>query len=134
MSILHFEDLLVVALQQDEPQRVLLVFARAGLPDEATGEQRRQFLQGNGGTLTPVLCVDRGARELESFDSLVAESRQIGEDWDVAFVSSLSGYDGVMPTPEQAEQPLRVMVRAIQVGNTNNMLAFDRQGKILSFL
>lgn len=134
MSIRHFEDLLVVALQQDQPQRLLLVFARAGLPEEATSEQRKQFLQGSGGTLTPILCVDRDAREVESFESLVIESQQTGEGWDIAFASTLSGHEGVMPTPEQADQPLRMMVKAIQLGNISNMLAFDRQGKILRFL
>lgn len=134
MSIFYFEDLLLQALQQAEPQRLLLVFARAGLPEDATEEEHAQFVSGNGGTLTPVLCVDKEVRELESFESLVSESQHTGEGWDVAFVSSLSGYGGVMPTPDQAEQPLRMMVQAIQLGSISNMQAFDRQGEILSFL
>ena len=42
MSISSFDDLLQMARQQKEPQRLLFVFAGAELPQESTAAQRAQ--------------------------------------------------------------------------------------------
>ena len=49
MIITGFQSLLDAARQQPEPQRLLLVFTRAELPEKATAEQRAKFEQGEGG-------------------------------------------------------------------------------------
>ena len=42
MTISNFNDLLTAARQQSQPQRLLLVFAKAELPADSTPEQRRR--------------------------------------------------------------------------------------------
>lgn len=133
MNILNFKDLLTAAGQQPEPQLLLFVFARAELPEGATEEQKNNFAAGGGGALTPVLCVDKRPQELTDFAALAAESARTGQDWDLVFVSSLSGHGGIEPTTEQAEQPLQMMVQAIHSGKVASLLALDKQGDTLSF-
>ncbi len=43
MIVTGFQSLLDAARQQPEPQRLLLVFARAELPDGATAAERARF-------------------------------------------------------------------------------------------
>jgi hypothetical protein len=66
MNIEHFDDLLAAARAQPTPERLLLVFSRAELPDDASPEERLAFEQGMGGALAPVFCVDKDANELAS--------------------------------------------------------------------
>ena len=79
MNISSFDDLLVAARQQVEPQRLLFVFASAELPPDSTAAQREHFLAGQGGALVPVMCVDKIPGELLTFADLVQESRQFGQ-------------------------------------------------------
>ena len=70
MSLASFQDLLDAARQQPEPQRLLLVFVRVELPQNATAEQRERFERREGGTLAPCLCVDKTPEEIASFEAL----------------------------------------------------------------
>ena len=70
-----FDQLLQIAAAQPEPQQLLFVFATAELPDDAAPAQRERFVNGGGGTLSPVVCVDKGLDELSSFEALVTEAR-----------------------------------------------------------
>lgn len=128
-----FQDLLNASRQQPEPQRLLFVFALAGLPADATAAQRRDVENGQGGQLTPTLCVDMTPEDITDFAALVAESEQTGLHWDVMFVGSLSGRGGIAPSDDEAEQPLRLMVAAINEGRIDGLAAFNRQGEVLSF-
>ncbi len=128
-----FQDLLAAAHQQAEPQRLLLTFARAGLPDAATTDQRERFDAREGGTLSPVLCVDKAAADIADFAALVEESARTGMEWDIVFVTSLSGRAGVAPSEDEAAQPLRFMVNAINNGRVAEFAAFDRLGNMLQF-
>ena len=83
MSIASFDDLLHAARRETEPQRLLLVFTTAELPGEATPDQRARFELGEGGALTPLMCVDKSPEELRSFDELREESRRAGPRWDM---------------------------------------------------
>ena len=105
MNVSSFDDLLRSARAQDSAQRLLFVFAAAGLPDDATPDQRARFQAGQGGTLTPLMCVDKTPDELASFETLLAESRQVGSAWDIVFVAALSGIGKTSPTAAQAEAP-----------------------------
>ena len=91
MDISNFDDLLMAARAQPEPQRLLFVFAGAELPDDATPEQRAHFEQGEGGALVPVMCVDKAIGDLTSFPALVDESREMGQSWQIVFAAALSG-------------------------------------------
>lgn len=121
MDIASYSDLLRAAGAQSQPQRMLFAFARAERPDASSG------------TLTPVMCVDKTLDELSTFEALVDQSRQMGKEWDVVFVSSLSGRKGQPSTSQQANAPLNMMVAAIHSGEVGRFLAFDRSGRLLSF-
>lgn len=129
-----FEQLLQVALQQEEPQRLLFVFAQRNLGDHATAEQRERYARGEGGMLQPCLCVDKAPEEVASFAALVTESEQTGQHWDVVFVSSLDGRGGIARNSDEAAQPLRFMVNAINDGRVGEFAAFDRAGQPLRFV
>ncbi|MEY5098518.1 MAG: hypothetical protein RJA36_1237 [Pseudomonadota bacterium] len=128
MNIIHFDDLLQAARQQTVPQRLLLVFARAELPDHPTAEQRADFAAGHGGALVPAACVDKSPHEVSSFAALAAEAAQMLDDWTVVFAASLSGRQGQAPTTDSAQAPLEQMVAAIRAGQISPYIPFDRTG------
>jgi hypothetical protein len=134
MSISSFEDLVTVARQQAEPQRLLFVFTRVELPEDCTPEQRMRFEAGVGGALTPLACLDKTPEELGAFDELLEESRQFLQDWTIVFVAALSGKNGRAPTSEETEAPLNNMVESIKAGTVGVFVSFgfDGQPVILS--
>ncbi len=133
MSIECFEDLLQAAVSQPQPQRLLFVFTSAGLPDDATEEQRARYEAGEGGTLTPLVSVDKLPSDLRGFDALVAESRQFAPAWDIVFVAAISGSGGSAPTSEEAELALKGMVEAVNIGRIDGLIPFDASGQTVSF-
>lgn len=133
MTISSFDDLLASARQQQAPQRLLFVFTTAGVPDDATPEQRARFEAGEGGTLTPLMCVDKTPQELASFDALLEESRAFDQAWDIVFVAALSGTGPLGPTSAQAEAPLQRMVDSIKSGSIDGFIPFDVQGQPVRF-
>ena len=133
MTVSSFDELLRAAREQDAPQRLLFVFVAAGVPDDATPAQQSRFEAGQGGTLTPLMCVDKTPEELASFEDLLAESRQFGSAWDIVFVAALAGTGDVSPSPEQAEAPLQRMVDAIKAGSIGGFVPFDVQGQPVQF-
>ena len=72
--IASFDDLLQAARAQTAPQRLLLVFAGAELPDDASATQRAEFEAGQGGALVPLMCVDKRPEEITSFVQLRTEA------------------------------------------------------------
>lgn len=132
MTISNYDDLLQAAKSQSEPQLLLFVFTKAELPEDATEIEKENFAKGLGGTLTPVVCVDKSPEDLSDFTALLEESKKTGQDWDVVFVSSMSGQAGIAPNSDQAEQPLQMMVQAIQSGGIGGFLAFSNSGEILN--
>ena len=133
MTIASFDDLLRAATEQPEPQRLLFVFATAGVDADATAEQKARFEAGQGGTLTPLMCVDKLPGELASFDGLLEESRAFDQAWDMVFVAALPGQGGASPTSEQAEAPLQRMVDAIKSGSIGGFVPFDAKGQPVQF-
>lgn len=129
--IRSFDELLRAAREQPQPQRLLFVFAAAGVSADATPEQRARFAAGEGGELTPLMCVDKSPEEIADFAALVEESRQFGQDWAIVFVAGLAGSGGRAPTSAEAEAPLRRMVDAIKNGTPGSFLPFDREGRPL---
>ena len=131
MPLHDFSGLLQAARQQPEPQRLLLVFAAAELPRDATAEETARFKRGEGGALSPVICVDKLPDEIESFATLLDESARTGIDWDILFIAAMSGRGGFAPNPDEAVQPLRMMVEAIKSGRVGEFLAMTRAGELV---
>lgn len=133
MMLTSFDDLLRAARQQPQPQRLLFVFAGVSLPADADAVQRERFAAGQGGELTPLMCVDKTPEELDGFSGLLDESRQFGQDWAIVFVAALDGRDGRAPSSDESSAPLQRMVEAIKAGSIAAFLPFDRQGEPLQF-
>lgn len=131
MSFHDFAGLLQAARRQPEPQRLLLVFAAAELPRDANAAERAAFARGEGGALAPVLCVDKLPEEVASFAALREESTRTGIGWDILFVVALSGHGGYAPGPDEAAQPLRMMVEAIKGGRIAQFVAVTRDGELV---
>ena len=133
MNIDSYEALLEAARAQAQPQRMLFAFARAELPEAAGSGEKAAFDQGRGGTLAPVMCVDKTLDELGTFADLVEESRHTGKDWDIVFVTSMSGRSGKPPSSTEAEAPLNMMVTYIHTGEVGRFLAFRKDGELVQF-
>jgi len=134
IEITDYASLLAVGKQQNEPQRFLFVFLQALLPEDHTDENKAQFQAGKGGELKAIICVDKDLAELTNFTDLVAESKQMEQEWDIVLVACLSGRNSIPPTSEEAEQPLKMMVKIVQDGgDLSKYLAFDKQGDLLNF-
>lgn len=132
MTLNTFQDLLIAARAQPQPQRLLFVFAGAELPADATAAQRAAFDRGQGGALAPLMCVDKTPQELPDFGTLVAEAAQFGQPWAIVFAAAMSGRDGAPPTSTDADAPLQRMVEAIKAGRLDGLLPFNRDGLAVS--
>lgn len=133
-TLSNFEELLQAARTQEEPQRLLLVFAKRTLGEHVTAQQRDAFARGSGGHLEPCLVVDKAPEEIPNFEALRTESQRTGIDWDIMFVSTMSGRGGIPPTSDEADQPLRFMLKAITEGQIGELAIFDHDGEALRFL
>ncbi len=134
IEITDYKSLLAVGRQQSEPQRFLFVFLQALLPDDHNDEDKERFHSGQGGQLQAIMCVDKDLDQLSNFNDLVIESKQMEQEWSMVLIACLSGVNGLPPTSEQAEEPLKMMVQAVQNGgDLSKYLAFDRQGDLLHF-
>jgi hypothetical protein len=129
MNISTFDDLLAAARQQPEPQRLLFVFAAAELPAGSTPGQAARFAAGQGGALTPLMCVDKTPDEIASFAALAEEARQFGQAWALVFVGSLAGRGGRAPSSQDADAPLQRLVEDIKRGTLGQLIPFDTRGE-----
>lgn len=129
MTISTFEDLLQVATQQTAPQRLLFVFVKKGPPEDRSAVNAASFRSGTGGTLTPVVCVDKAVADIRSFAGLAKESEATGQHWDIVLVACLAGSKGAAPSASEVDQGLETMVEAVRTGSELwRFLAFDQRG------
>jgi hypothetical protein len=134
INITNYESLLSVASQQPEPQRLLFVFLRASLPDDQGEEAVNRFHSGQGGALQPIMCVDKTLSELSTFSALVTESERVEKDWQIVLVAGLAGRNGVAPSSDDTEEPLKMMLHAVENGgDLSKYMAFDREGAPVQF-
>lgn len=131
--ISSYGDLLKAAAMQKEPQRLLFVFANTELPEDPSESEAERFKQGEGGTITPVICVDKHLSELSDFADLVTEAEALNTHWDMIIVACLSGKGGVPASDSDTDTGLNNMVSAIQAGMISNFMAFDTDGHPLKF-
>jgi hypothetical protein len=132
INIANFDDLLQAARQQAQPQRLLMVFTSAELPDDCTPQQRQDFEDGHGGALVPAMYADKSLDEIQSFAALKLESGQFQSQWHVVFVASLSGDDDRPPSSSDIEKTLERMVESVKLGALDNMIAFDLSGNAIT--
>lgn len=129
MEITHFNDLLAAARKQPEPQRLLLVFAGASLPADASPAQRARFEAGEAGELAPLMCVDKDPASVPTFDVLAAEAQTMDQPWALVFAGALSGQGGQAPSDTLVDAALGRMVEAVKSGQLAGLIPFDRQGE-----
>ena len=134
VDIINYDTLLMVGREQKEPQRFLFVFLKAALPkDHETGEAER-FHSGQGGALSPIMCVDKALDDLTNFSALVAESKNMDQDWQLVLVACLSGMGGMMPSSTEIDLQLKLMVQRVENGgDLSRYLAFDKEGALIQF-
>lgn len=133
MEITSFDDLLRMAMQQPALQRLLLVFCKAELPDDANAQQKAEFEAGEGGLLVPVASVDKFPEALDSFASLSAETVQHGIEWDVLFVAAMDRKKDEGPQQiAQVDQTLEAMVSAVKAAQVRNFIPFDPTGAVVA--
>jgi len=112
---------------------MLFVFAQSELPEEHDSDQVQRFNAGQGGALNPIMYVDKTLEELGSFSDLVTESQQMGQHWQIVFVAALAGRGGALPSSEEAQAAMAMMVKSVQQGLLSNFLAYDRDGNQMRF-
>lgn len=132
-TLTHFQQLLQAAARMPDPQRLLFVFTTAGLPEDASAQDRARFEAGAGGTLTPLMCVDKAPADIADFDALLAESRRAGPPWDVVFVAALGGSGGRPAADAQVDAALQMMVERVRSGAIQGFAAYDKTGRELVF-
>lgn len=133
MELSSFDDLLRMAMQQTSLQRLLLVFCKAELPEEATPQQKAEFEAGEGGALLPVASVDKFPEALASFAELSAETVQHGIEWNVLFVAAMNREANEGPDQIAAvDQTLEAMVSAIKAGQVDSFVPFDASGAVVA--
>lgn len=117
-----FSDLLSMANEQPDPQRLLFLFASA----QATKKSKKRDDQ--KGTIEPTMVVDRLPDELSTFEALVKEADSINKEWDFVFIASLSGQMRTPPTSDEAQTYLDKMTDDVMTGsNIRKYVVFDRE-------
>lgn len=129
MHITNFNDLLQAARYEPLPQRLLFVFTGVELPSDSTAQQRADFAAGHGGTLTPLMCVDKSPQELDSFTALCTEAAQFEQPWVLVFSAALSGTPGEPPAEAGIDLAFQNMVEDIKQGRLDRYIPFDRDGQ-----
>lgn len=120
--ISNFAQLLSAAAEQDQPQRLLLLFAKA----ESSGKNKKKNKQQHG-TLSAVMCVDKLPEEIASFEALVEEADSVSKEWDFMIIVGLSGKDGKAPSSDDAEPFLNQMTNNLASGqDLSQYVIFDR--------
>lgn len=119
----EFSKLIEAAKQQEQPQRLLMLFAKA----EGNKKKGKNAVNETG-TVTPLMCVDKLPEELGSFDALIKEADGISEDWNFVLIAGLGGSDGVAPPTEAAEPYLNQMANDVMMGqDLTGYTILDRQ-------
>ena len=124
--ISSFNELLQAASQQDDAQRLLLLFANA----ESSSKKHKSTQRG---TIAPVMCVDKLPQEIASFEALTEEADAISKDWNFVFIAGLSGKGDVAPTTEEADPYLNKMTNDLASGqDMSQYVVFDRSGSAIA--
>lgn len=119
-----YEELLAMAANQDQPQRLLFLFAK---PEGHNPKKSKKHQKGH---INPIMCVDKLPEEVTSFDALVTEADSIDKEWHFVFISGLSGENNTPPSSDDAEPYLNKMTNDLVTGqNISRYLVLDRHGQ-----
>ncbi len=125
--ISNFQELLDMANEQTDAQRLLFLFAQTDVSKKTRKSDEKR------GTLEPLMCVDKLPSEVESFTSLSLEADKVSKDWDMVFISALAGTAEKAPTTEEAEPFLNQMTNDLTSGqNIGRYVIFDRKENPIS--
>ncbi len=126
-----FSQLLGMATQQEQPQRLLFLFAKA----QSTSSKSASDKDARTGVIEPRMCVDKLPSELSDYAALVKEADSVEKDWNFVFVAGLSGENGVAPSSESAERYLNKMTHDLSSGlNIAQYVVFDRAGQPIEMM
>ncbi len=126
-----FSQLLDMAGQQEQPQRLLFLFAKA----QSASNKKATDKDPKSGTIEPRMCVDKLPQELTDYNALVKEADSVERDWNFVFVAGLSGQNGYAPTTEMAEQYLNKMTNDLSSGqNIAQYVVFNRDGQPIEMM
>ncbi len=121
-----FSNLVSEAKNQDQPQRLLFLFAQIEKQDSKKHKRRQR------GSLVPVMCVDKIPAELEGFAGFAAEADQISADWDFMIAAGLSGVEGELPSSDDAEPHLNKMANDLMMGaDLSKYVIIDRKDNVV---
>lgn len=133
-EITDFDSFLQAVRESDEAQRLLFVFVKTALPEDATEAERARFEAGQGGGLLPKMYVDKAPEELSDFGTLAEESGQLDPDWHIVLAAALVGPDGRQPSQAEVDETFNGIIRTIHAGgDLSRLLAFDREGDPVVF-
>jgi hypothetical protein len=111
LMISNFTQLLQAAHDQEQPQRLLMMFAKTEL---AKGKSKNKNYQ--TGSISPVMCVDKLPEELTDFAALSTEADKISKEWSFIFITGLNGQNGQPPSSDDCEQYLNKMASDLMTG------------------
>ena len=120
--LISFDQLLHLAAQQTEPQRILFVFATRELRPGHQEKKEPDF------TIIPQMFNDKTLDQLSTFDALAQEAKDAGLIWDLLFASGLEGANGQVPSLKLTDERLDLMVQAILQGVVEPFAIFDPSG------
>ncbi len=133
MTITSFDDLLNTSRTQANVQTLLMVFVDVELPDDASAAERERFEAGLGGNLTPRMCLDRVATDVQDWASLQQEADQQSDQWRMVLVAALGGTPHKRASNDAIDQALDRMVMAVHQGQIQDYFPLDRQGQAVRF-
>jgi len=117
----NFAQLLKTAREQEQPQRMLMMFAKTELAKSKNKNYQT-------GSITPVMCVDKLPEELTDFAALTVEADKISKEWSFIFISGLNGQNGQAPTPDDCEPFLNKMTSDLMTGqDLSGYMILDRE-------
>jgi len=124
-----FKELLTMANEQAEPQRLLFLFAR---PEGNNPKKSKKMQRGH---IQPLMCVDKLPSEITTFEQFSKEADSIEASWQFMFVAGLSGEKGIPPSTDAAEPYLNKMTNDVVSGqNIANYVIIDRAGKPIEMM
>ena len=106
MNITCFDDLLTASRAQPQAQILLMVFVDVELPEGASAAERARFEQGQGGALTPRMCLDRRAADLQDWASLAQEADQQSDQWRMVIMAAITSSAAASARAASSGRPL----------------------------
>lgn len=129
IMISMFSDLLAMADEQPDPQRLLFLFASTETTKKSAKRDDKK------GTIEPTMVVDKLPAEVPSFNALIKEADTINKKWDFVFIASLSGNNRQPPSSDDAAPYLDQMTDDVMTGkNIGRYVVFDRKENPIELL